>query len=176
VIAGGKHSLCGLLVNSFIPPQPFPQIIGGRECIQVVVPASKKVVLDDPASIGGVGELETEDLGVLLGLLQPIARRAVDGLRLHHGDRKIAPVPEQVICTLLRPALHFGARDYDAAISETLLFAYLVVRPVSRVKLRGRTDDKCQLPSGKAFFYCRLRQKGIIAEANSAPSADFLWR
>ena len=44
----------------------------------------QEVVLNDLLAIRSVGELEVEDLSVLLGLLQPVGRRYVPGLRLHH--------------------------------------------------------------------------------------------
>ena len=46
------------------------------------------------------------------------------------------PISEQVVCAFLRPAFHFTARDDNAAIRKTLLFADLIVCPVGRVKLR----------------------------------------
>lgn len=66
---GVFHAFRSVLVYAFIAPQPSPQIVGSGKCIQVVVPPSEKIVLYDATPIRCIGELETENLGVLLRLL-----------------------------------------------------------------------------------------------------------
>lgn len=95
-------------------------------------------MLDDAAPIRCIGELEAEDLGVLFRLLKSIPWCAVYRLRLHHRNRKIVPVPKEVVSSLLRPALYLGARHYDATIREALLLADLVVGPTAAYNF-GRT-------------------------------------
>jgi len=43
-------------------------------------------------AVGGVGELEAQDLGVVFGLLETVARQPVRGLGLDHGDHRVAGV------------------------------------------------------------------------------------
>ncbi len=52
-----------------------------------------------------VGELQIEDLGVLLGLVKPVAPVLLRRLRLNHCDHQVAGVSQQVI----RPSL--GRRE-----------------------------------------------------------------
>ncbi len=66
--------------------------------------AGQEIELDDLLAVGGVGELEVEDFGVFLGLLEPFACRLVAGLGLHDGDGEIAGVAEPVVGPFLLPA------------------------------------------------------------------------
>ena len=78
---------------------------------------------------------EAQNLRVFLCLLQPVAGLRVECLCLHHRDRIIPPVPQQVIQTLLRQALHLASRHHDPTVRKALLLAYLLVRPPRRIEL-----------------------------------------
>ena len=45
-------------------------------------------MLNDPATVRRVRELQTEDLRILLCLLQTVARMGVDPVRFDHSDRE----------------------------------------------------------------------------------------
>src|ERR1035438_5553455 len=86
-------------------------------------------MLHNAVPIGCIGELEAENLRVLLCLLESVRRLCVNGLRLHDRNRKITPVPKEVVQTFLRSPFHLAAGDHNAAIREAFLFAYLLVIP-----------------------------------------------
>ena len=113
-------------------------------------------MLDDTVPVGRIGELEAEDLRVLLGLLQPVAGLCIDGFCLHDRNRKIAPVPQKVVQTFLRPPFHLAAGDHNPAIGETLLFADLLVIPSRRVELRQDVASARVRFSEKSHFCWRL--------------------
>ena len=48
--------------------------------------ACKKVVFDDAVTIGGVSELEAQDFGVVLGLLDAVTGALVGGFGFDDGD------------------------------------------------------------------------------------------
>jgi hypothetical protein len=94
-------------------------------------------------AVGRVGELEIEDLGVVLGLLQTVVGFLVRGLCLDDGQHQVRAVTEQVVGALLWPAASRRARHDDPAIRERLLLANPVVVPAGRVE---RGEDV--LPTG----------------------------
>src|ERR1035438_180612 len=100
-------------------------------------------MLHNAVPIGCIGELEAENLRVLLCLLESVRRLCVNGLRLHDRNRKITPVPKEVVQTFLRSPFHLASCDHDATISEALLFAYLVVTPAGSVELREDVPTAC---------------------------------
>lgn len=87
-------------------------------------------------AVGGVGEFEIQDLGVVLRLLQALARRSVLGLGLDDRDGEIAGEPQQVIGPLLLASADPISDDDDAAVGERLLFADLLVGPARGVDFR----------------------------------------
>ncbi len=112
-----------------------PEFVGRGEGFEVVVLAGEEVVLDDPVAVGGVGEFESEDLGVLLGLLEAVAGFLIDGLCLHDRQGKVAAILQEVVGPLLRAAGRFFSGDHDAAVGEALLLADLLVGPAGGVEL-----------------------------------------
>jgi len=66
---GCKNLFGSLLVNLFARAKTVPQVIGTRKTFKIVILPCEEVVLDNPVSIGRVGKLEAQDLGVLLRLL-----------------------------------------------------------------------------------------------------------
>ena len=99
----------------------LPELLGRGEGDQQPFLPGEVVELDDAVAVGGIGELEAQDLGVVLGLLQPLARRLVLGLGLDHGDGEVAGVAQEVVGPLLRAAADLLADDDDAAVGEGLL-------------------------------------------------------
>ena len=59
-------------------------------------------MLDDPMAVRRVGELEAEDLGVLLRLLKAVPRVLVGRFGLDDRDREVSRVAQKVISSLLR--------------------------------------------------------------------------
>src|SRR5713226_5352881 len=80
-------------------------------------------------AVRGVGELETKYLRVLFGLLEAVTGIFVRGLRLYDCNRKIRPIPKEVINAFLRPTYRPIASDNDAAIGNSFLFADTVIIP-----------------------------------------------
>jgi len=77
-------------------------------------------------AIGGIGEFEAEDLGVLFGLLETVARAGVGRLGLDDRDGHVRPIAEDVVGPLPRTAAAPLAGDDDTAIGE----GDLLVEPV----------------------------------------------
>ena len=116
-------------------------------------------------AVGGVGEFQIQDLGVVLRLLQALARRSVLGLGLDDRDREVAGEPQQVIGPLLLASADPISYDDDAAIGERLLFADLFVGPACRVDLR-----RDELATGIGFG---LRHNAILFRQGVAAAS---WR
>ena len=81
------------------------------------------VDLNDAVAVGGVGELETEDFGVLACLLNTGFSGQTNLLGFNHGQRVVAAVVQQVVGTFLLTAPHLAARDDDATVGEAALLA-----------------------------------------------------
>jgi hypothetical protein len=102
-------------------------------------------MLDDAVAVGGVGELESQDLRVSLGLLKTVARGPIHRFRFNDRDGKIAAIAQKVIGALLRTPESAVARKYDAAVREPLLLADLRVLPARVVQLREDRSGMCRL-------------------------------
>jgi hypothetical protein len=76
----------------------------------VAILACKKVVFDDAVTIGGVSELETQDFGVVLGLLDAVTGALVGGFGFDDGDGEAGAIAEEVVGALLRRAGAGGSR------------------------------------------------------------------
>ena len=100
-------------------------------------------MLDDAVAVRRVGELQPENLGIFLGLLEAIAGGSVRCLRLDHSDGKIPAVAEQIIRAFLRAADRPISDEHDAAIGEALLLADLRVFPTRAVQLRENIRPAC---------------------------------
>ena len=113
--------------------------------LHLALGAGGVVDLNDPVAVGGIGELEAEDLGVLFGLLHARFCRQPQLLRFHDGQWIVAPVVQKVIGTFLLATAHAAAGDDDAAIGEGALLADHVRRaaPSGINQLGGD-----QLPTG----------------------------
>ena len=99
-------------------------------------------------AVGGVGELQAQDLGVVLGLLQALAGRLVAGLGLDDGDGEITGVAQQIVGPLLRAAANpLARRNDDPAIGERVLLGDgCGRRPSPRPRAwAGRTCGRCRL-------------------------------
>ena len=79
------------------------------------------VKLDDLGAVGGVGKLQAEDLGVLLGLLQAVARLPVGGLGFDHRDREVVPIAQQIVRPPLPAAPRLAAGEDDAPAEDVAL-------------------------------------------------------
>jgi hypothetical protein len=52
--------------------EAFPEFVGGREDVEIGFLTGQEVMLDDPVAVCGIGELQVEDQGIVLGLLQAV--------------------------------------------------------------------------------------------------------
>jgi hypothetical protein len=99
-------------------------------------------------AVGGVGELETEHLGVRLCLLHAVRGRLVGCLGFDHGERKIASVAQQVVDAPWRLANEACASRDDPAIGDGSLLGN-GVRIVVPARLLEQGND--ELPAGVGF-------------------------
>jgi hypothetical protein len=85
-------------------PETVPK--GGRrgEGFEVAILACKKVVFDDAVTVGGVSELEAQDFGVVLGLLDAVTGALVGGFGFDDGDGEVVAIAEEVVGALLGTA------------------------------------------------------------------------
>src|SRR5574343_1131491 len=102
--------------------QAGKQFIRRGIAVDLAFGAGDVIDLDDAATIGCIGEFEAEDLGVFPRLLYAGFCGQADLLRLHHCQRIVATVIEQVIGPLVLAAADFPACDDDAAVGEGALF------------------------------------------------------
>ncbi|HET9410047.1 MAG TPA: hypothetical protein VFO39_22615 [Candidatus Sulfotelmatobacter sp.] len=90
----------------------------------------------DPFAIGGIGELQAEDLRIFFRLLKPIPWMLINAFCFHDRNCKILPVAKEVVCSLLWASPDFVSRKDNAAICKRFLLTDLFVRPAGSVKLR----------------------------------------
>ena len=93
-------------------------------------------MFDDAMAVGGVGELQAQNLGILLGLLEAGTGLLVFRLGFNNSNRKITPVPQQIVSTLLLLPGGSITRNDNTAVGEALLFADLIVVPSRSIELR----------------------------------------
>ncbi len=86
--------------------------------------------------IGGVGEFQTKDLGVFLGLLQTRPGSFVFGLGFDHGDGEIAGMTKKIISPLLGAAVNFRSGNHYPPVSESPL-----LREGMRLVIPSRLDQ-----------------------------------
>lgn len=111
----------GIAGELILAAQPGPQFGRRGEGFNRALDARDEVEFDDFLAVGGVGELEAEDFGVVLGLLQTIGGFLVFRLGLGDGDGKIAGVTQEVVGALAFFAVGLGAAHDDAPVGEAAL-------------------------------------------------------
>ena len=109
----------------------------GRSC------AGKIVVLDDVACRWWRRRIQSEDFGVVLGLLQAIAGRSLVGLGLDDGQSDVTGVAEQEVGELLLETTGLAARDDDPTVGERRLLG---------VEVRARRPSRPLPASGRTSF------------------------
>lgn len=119
----------------------MPQVVGLGEGGDGAFDAGRVVELDDLGAVRRVGELQAQDLGVLLGLLHTVAREPVVGLGLDHGDREVRAVAQQVVRALLRATPRLATGEEDAAVGEGPLLVDHVGRVVPPRRLEARDNE-----------------------------------
>jgi hypothetical protein len=154
-MAGGQQSSGRCIVRqSGGFSKPRPEFSGRRERIDQQFLAGEEIELDDLVAIGGEGEFQVQDLGVVFRLLQPLTRRLLIRLGLDDRDREVAGEPQQVIGPFLRLSADLVARQDNPAIGERFLLADRLVGPAGRVDLR-----RDELATGIGFA---LRHTAIL--------------
>ncbi len=121
MVRGRQQPLRCLLIQPLSAPQAAPQLLRRRERVQLTFQPGQVIELDDALSIGRVGELETQDLRVVLCLLKPGTRRLVRGLRLYHRDREVSRVLQEKVRPLLWSPSSLRASNHDPAVGKRSL-------------------------------------------------------
>jgi hypothetical protein len=116
--------------------EALPEFIGRGEAFKSAFKTGREVVLNNSVAVGGISELQPEDLCVLHRLTEAVGGLFVIGLRFDDGDSKIGPIPEEIVGPFLLTADRAAADHNDAAIGEGSLFVNVVIRPARRVELR----------------------------------------
>src|SRR5260221_4814254 len=98
-----------------------PKFAGVGEGAQFALLAGEEIEFDNARAVGGIGEREAQNSGVIFGLLETICRLAIRRLGLDHGENEIAGVAEKVIGTFARAATGATGIGDNAAIRETPL-------------------------------------------------------
>ncbi len=65
---------CRIVFELLACAESLPEFVRSREAIKLPFLAGEKVELDDAMPVGRIGEFQSEDFGIVLGLLQPVAR------------------------------------------------------------------------------------------------------
>ena len=124
----------GLLAELLGGHEALPQFVGRRKTGQLPLLAGGVVEFQDGMTIGGIGELHPQNLGIVLRLLHSGSGWVGLGLGLHYGDHEVAGVVEHVIGPLLLPPNRLTARGEHPSIGKDLL---LVDRVGSGLPLGG---------------------------------------
>ena len=137
-VAGGLQRVGGLVGELLAGPATPPEVDRRREGRQLSLEPGRVIELDHAVAVGRVGELEAEDLGIVLGLLQALARGLVLGLGLDHGNGDVGGVAEDVVGALAWAAARLLAGHDDAPVGERALRVDAVrfVLPPGRLELR----------------------------------------
>jgi hypothetical protein len=106
------------------------------------------IELDDTVTVGGVGEGQPEDLGVLLSLLKPFGGMLVFGFGFDDGKREIAGIAQEVVGELALAAPRALAGDDDATVGEVVLLHHPIAGPAGRGQFREDVG-----PAGVGFVH-----------------------
>ncbi len=102
--------------------QPGEQLGGCREGRKLGLASGQEIEFDDPVAVGGIRELEAEDFGIVLRLLQTCARRIGFRFGLDHRDQEVTGIAEQIVRPLSIQTAGDIPPDLDSSESEGLLF------------------------------------------------------
>ena len=127
----------GFVVEPLPGPVAPPQVLRGGELVQAELPLDRggpsgAVVEQEGVAVRREHEGHVEGLRVAHGLRQPAADRVVVVLGLHHRQRKVRPVEQEVVGPLPLPAHGHLAPDHDPAGREAVLAADLRMGVPSR--------------------------------------------
>src|SRR5262249_10837215 len=78
-----------LLAQVLSGRQTAPKLVRRGKRLDLPLYSVDKAELDNAAAVGRVSELQSEDLGILLGLLNAFGRRLVVRLGLYHRDHVV---------------------------------------------------------------------------------------
>src|ERR1035441_9210033 len=94
-----------------------------RDIVTIPTPG-EKLEFDYTFAVRGVSEIQTENLCVVLGLLQPVSREFVFGLGFDDGQGHFRRVAEKIVGLLCFLPSCPGASNNDPASGELPLFGY----------------------------------------------------
>ena len=164
-VAGRLQRVGGLVGELLVALQALPEVGGRGEGVELGLKAGRVVELDDAVAVGRVGELEAEDLGVVLGLLEALARRLVLGLGLDHGDGDVGGVAEDVVGALAGATACLLAGDDDASVGE----GALRVDPVGLVLPAGRLELRLDVQATGVGFVVAHAAPTCAAPSSARP-------
>ena len=127
-----------------------PKFVGRGKPVDLGFQAGEEVVLDDVGAVGGVGELQPENLGVILGLLKSVPGWTLVGLRLDDAQGDVPSVAKEEVRILLLQTARLAARDDDPAVGERGLFA---VEVLAAVPARGFQLGPNERSAGVGFVH-----------------------
>ena len=131
---------CGV-VQVFGGPQPLPQVVGGGKLGDRALDARGVVSLNDAFTVGGVGELQAQHLGVLPSLLQALGSMLVARLGFDHGDGEVGTVAQQVIGAFLLSAAGRATGEKNPPLGKGALLVDGVRRVIPARGLKLGNDE-----------------------------------
>jgi hypothetical protein len=114
----------------------IPQLLRRGKGVNRALKPGGAVELEDAMPVRGIGEEQSQRLGVAFGLLYAFRRTVIVGLGLDDGERVARLVEEQVVGALGFGAGRLTPLDEDTPSGEDALFADLLIRPASSRQLR----------------------------------------
>ncbi len=112
-----------------------PQFIRRGIAVYLLLDASQKIEFDNFPAIGGIGKFESENFGIVFGLLQTVACRRFVRFGFDDCKSQVAAVTEQVIGTFAFTPFGSTASKHDATVGKAALFRDFkrAITPASRL-------------------------------------------
>jgi hypothetical protein len=101
-------------------------------------------------TVGGVCELQPENLRVVLGLLESVGGGPVGGLGLHDGDAQVRTVPQQIVRAFAGAPSPLASSGDDPPVSECYLLIETMRIGIPPSGLELRNDE---LPACVGFIW-----------------------
>ncbi len=112
-----------------------PKFIRRGVAVYLLLNACKEIEFDDFPAIGGIGKLESENFGIVFGLLQTVANWRFVRFGFDDCQCQVATIAEQVIGTFAFTPFGGAARENDATVRKAALFRDFkrAITPTSRL-------------------------------------------
>lgn len=137
-----------LVGDVFGSAQPLPKLVGCWERLDLDLLTGRVVELNDVLTVRCIGELQVEDLSVVLSLLETISGLLLERLGFDDSDGEVTGVPEDVVGSLLLAPVSLAPGHNDSPIGEASLLGERMglVVPACVVELGENV-----LPTGVSF-------------------------